>query len=289
MEEKKYCKYCGEAIEKKSVVCPKCGRQLQVVKKEEKNIKEKPKFYTEVWFMWVMLIFFSPVGIFLMWKFHDEIKKNTKIILSIIFAILFLFIVIGGEDNEPANSINSNNNLKNTNTTSGENIEIIDFSGMKENEILMWCKDKKLNCNFKREYSDNVEKDGFIKQSVNANEKVTENTKITVTYSLGKAPTSEQSNALKKAKAYAKTMKMSKQGIYEQLTSEYGEGFDVEAAQYAIDNIEWDWNENALSKAKTYRDTMSMSKSAIYDQLTSQYGEKFTAEEAQYAIDHLDD
>ena len=84
-------------------------------------------------------------------------------------------------------------------------------------------------------------------------------------------------------------MHMSKQGIYDQLTSEYGEGFDKEAAQYAIDNIEWDWNANALATAKSYRDTMSMSKNRIYDQLTSQYGEKFTKEEAQYAIDHLDD
>jgi hypothetical protein len=82
---------------------------------------------------------------------------------------------------------------------------------------------------------------------------------------------------------------MSKQGIYDQLTSEYGEGFDKEAAQYAIDNIECDWNANALAKAKSYRDKMSMSKNRIYDQLTSQYGEKFTKEEAQYAIDHLDD
>lgn len=84
-------------------------------------------------------------------------------------------------------------------------------------------------------------------------------------------------------------MNMSKARIYDQLTSEYGEGFDKDAAQYAIDNIEWDWKANALEKAKSYRDTMNMSKNRIYDQLTSKYGEQFTKEEAQYAIDHLDD
>jgi len=84
-------------------------------------------------------------------------------------------------------------------------------------------------------------------------------------------------------------MHMSKQGIYDQLTSEYGEKFAAEDAQYAIDNMTADWNANALAKAKSYQETMSMSKSAIYDQLVSEYGEKFTAEEAQYAIDHLDD
>jgi len=97
----------------------------------------------------------------------------------------------------------------------------------------------------------------------------------------------EYSSALKKAESYAKTMHMSKAGIYDQLTSEYGENFPVEAAQYAIDNIEHDWKENALKKAQTYADTMAMSDSAIYDQLISEHGEKFTAEEAQYAIDNL--
>lgn len=80
---------------------------------------------------------------------------------------------------------------------------------------------------------------------------------------------------------------MSKQGIYDQLTSEYGEKFSPEAAQYAIDNLEADWNANALAKAKTYQNTMSMSPAAIYDQLISEHGEKFTAAEAQYAVDNL--
>ncbi|MBE1553647.1 Ltp family lipoprotein [Sporosarcina limicola] len=98
----------------------------------------------------------------------------------------------------------------------------------------------------------------------------------------------EHKSALKKAETYAKTMHMSKAGIYEQLTSEYGENFPPEAAQYAIDNFVFDWKENALKKAQTYAETMSMSDSAIYDQLISEYGEKFTPKEAQYAIDNLE-
>lgn len=71
---------------------------------------------------------------------------------------------------------------------------------------------------------------------------------------------------------------MSKAGIYDQLTSEYGEKFTAEAAQYAIDNLQADWNKNALEKAKLYADTMNMSKAGVYDQLISEYGEKFTLE-----------
>jgi len=97
----------------------------------------------------------------------------------------------------------------------------------------------------------------------------------------------EEKNALKKAESYSKTMHMSKQGIYNQLTSTI-EGFSKAEAQYAIDNIQANWNQNALEKAKSYQSTMSMSKSAIYRQLTSTI-EGFTNDEAQYAIDHLDD
>lgn len=99
----------------------------------------------------------------------------------------------------------------------------------------------------------------------------------------------EYKSALTKAEQYSNTMHMSKQGIYEQLTSEYGEKFSKEAAQYAVDNVKADWNANALAKAKSYQETQNMSPAAIRDQLVSEYGEKFTAAEADYAIAHLND
>ncbi len=98
----------------------------------------------------------------------------------------------------------------------------------------------------------------------------------------------EYKSALKQASTYSKMMNMSKAGIYDQLTSEYGGKFTAEAAQYAIDNVEADWKENALKSAKTYQDTMAMSPNAIYDQLISEYGGQFTEEEAKYAIDNLE-
>ena len=45
-------------------------------------------------------------------------------------------------------------------------------------------------------------------------------------------------------------MNMSKQGIYDQLTSEAGEQFPAEVAQYAVDNLKADYNKNALKKQK---------------------------------------
>ena len=98
----------------------------------------------------------------------------------------------------------------------------------------------------------------------------------------------EYKNALRKAETYSDTMYMSKAGIYDQLVSEYGENFPEDAAQYAVDNLDADWNYNALKKAETYYKDMAMSKDAVYDQLVSEYGEQFTPEQAQYAVDHLE-
>jgi hypothetical protein len=97
----------------------------------------------------------------------------------------------------------------------------------------------------------------------------------------------EYKSALKKAESYSKTMHMSKAGIYNQLTSEHGEKFSPEAAQYAVDNLVADYKANALAKAKSYQTTMSMSPEGIRQQLTSEFGEKFTPEEADYAVQNL--
>ena len=97
----------------------------------------------------------------------------------------------------------------------------------------------------------------------------------------------EHESALKKAQMYSDTMHMSKNGLFQQLTSEYGEQFSEEAAQYAVDNVNADWNKNALEKAKQYSETMSMSKAGIFSQLTSEHGEQFTEAEAQYAVDNV--
>lgn len=291
--ESKFCEFCGNEVHIDAVMCPKCGRQLQNIKDKQENNTDnkevnnatKPKFYEQTWFMWIMLIFFAPVGIFFMWKFHPEMKKNTKIILTVVFAILFIIIMAS---NGSENDDNSGNTTK-YETNKKVEVTVVDFSSMERTTIDTWCNENNVNCKVTDEYSDTVAKGSFVSQSVSADTTIHEGDRINIVYSLGKKPSVEYTNALRKAESYSKTMHMSKKAIYDQLTSEYGEQFPADAAQYAIDNMTADWNANALAKAKSYQNTMHMSKSAIYDQLTSEYGEQFTKEEAQYAIDHLDD
>lgn len=98
----------------------------------------------------------------------------------------------------------------------------------------------------------------------------------------------EHRAALEKAQMYSDTMRMSKAGVHDQLTSAAGEGFPKAAADYAVANVKADWKANALEKAKQYRETMNMSNAAIREQLVSQAGEKFTKTEAEWAVEHLD-
>ncbi len=145
--------------------------------------------------------------------------------------------------------------------------------------------------------SDDSELATTNKQEISQNQKTVENVPVeekvkvketvAVEEKVEKTVPTEYKSALNKAKTYSDIMSMSKAGIYDQLTSEYGEKFSKEAAQYAIDNVKADWKGNALKKAQTYQKEMSMSPNAVYDQLISENGEKFTAEEAQYAKDNL--
>ena len=218
-----------------------------------------------------------------MWKFHPEMKNNTKKVLTIVFAIFFIMIMVSANNGDNTNSESANK----YNTNKKVEVTVTDFSTMEKVNVENWCRENKVNCKITDEYSDTIEKGLFVSQSIGANTTIYEGEKINIVYSLGKKPTNGETNALRKAESYSKTMYMSKQGIYNQLTSSF-EGFSDEEAQYAIDNIKADWNKNALEKAKSYQQTMSMSKNAIYNQLTSSF-EGFTNEEAQYAIDHLDD
>lgn len=79
---------------------------------------------------------------------------------------------------------------------------------------------------------------------------------------------------------------MSKQGVYDQLMQMHD--CTPEAAQYAVDHINADWNGSALAKAYDYLEFSAFSQQGLYDQLTSTAADEFTAEEAQYAVDNVD-
>ena len=267
------CNQCGTQFEGK--FCPNCGApaQSETPAVEQApvmpvaSVKAKKPIYKKWWF-WVIIAVVA-IGIIGSINGGNESSTNTDNGSS---------VVQSGDET---------NNDTTDNKTDSNKITVADFSAMSKADIENWATTNKVTVKFSEEYSDSIASGSVISQSKNANETVKEGATIKVVISKGKKPSIEYQNALKKAESYSKMMHMSKQKIYDQLTSEYGEKFPADAAQYAIDNLNVDYKANALEKADSYSKTMHMSKQKIYDQLTSEYGEKFTAEEAQYAVDNL--
>lgn len=97
--------------------------------------------------------------------------------------------------------------------------------------------------------------------------------------------TRAQENALRAAKNYLEFMSFSEQGLIDQLSSEYGDGFSLEDATWAVSQLEVDWNEQAVRSAEQYLEISAFSRAGLIDQLSSEFGSQFTVEQATYAAD----
>lgn len=94
-------------------------------------------------------------------------------------------------------------------------------------------------------------------------------------------------NALEAAEDYLDYSAFSRQGLIDQLSSDYGSGFKVEDATWAVDQLGADWKAQAVQAAKDYLDYSSFSRQGLIDQLSSSYGSQFTVEEATYAVNQI--
>ena len=97
--------------------------------------------------------------------------------------------------------------------------------------------------------------------------------------------------AVKSAQSYLDFSAFSRNGLIDQLSSEFGEQFTQEQAEYAVTYLEnnglVDWNEQAVKSAQSYLEFSSFSRQGLIDQLSSEYGEQFTQEQAIYAADQI--
>ena len=80
----------------------------------------------------------------------------------------------------------------------------------------------------------------------------------------------------------------SEQGMLQQLTISAGNGFTEAQAEYAINNLQPDWDAQAVDAAKGYlSDGQGFSASGLIQQLTSSYGDGFTDAQAEYAVNKV--
>ncbi len=64
---------------------------------------KKLKFYESNWFIWLTLVFFAPVGIFLIWK-QNKFKKGSRIAISTFFGLIFIIAVASSGTNGTSNN-----------------------------------------------------------------------------------------------------------------------------------------------------------------------------------------
>jgi host cell surface-exposed lipoprotein len=92
----------------------------------------------------------------------------------------------------------------------------------------------------------------------------------------------ELANARESARSYLDMMGFSRQGLIDQLSSEYGDQYPVEVATAAVDSLSVDWNAEAVEAAEGYLELQAFSHAGLVDQLSSEYGDQFTREQAEH-------
>lgn len=100
--------------------------------------------------------------------------------------------------------------------------------------------------------------------------------------------TGPQKHAVRSAKSYLSIQGFSRDGLIEQLSSPYGDGYDRVDATIAVDSLGVDWNEQAVRSARQYLSIMGFSCSGLIEQLSSDAGDKYTLSQATYGAHQTD-
>lgn len=128
-------------------------------------------------------------------------------------------------------------------------------------------------------------------EATSAPNPTTSSTVVVTTTTYVPTMTMSQQNAVKEALSYLDSLAFSRQGLIDQLSSQYGSQFPRADAKFAVEVVEKyysiDWNEQAVKAARSYLDSQSFSCQGLIDQLSSQYGSQFTREEATYGANSV--
>ena len=94
--------------------------------------------------------------------------------------------------------------------------------------------------------------------------------------------TAAQRNTVRSANSYLQLSGFSRQGLIDQLSSEFGDRYSVGDATVAVDSLSTDWNAQAARSAVSYLELSGFSCQGLIDQLSSELGDKYTVEQATY-------
>lgn len=94
--------------------------------------------------------------------------------------------------------------------------------------------------------------------------------------------TGPQKNAVRSATQYLSMSGFSRNGLIQQLSSDFGDGYNVSDATVAVDSLDVDWNKQAVRSATQYLSMTGFSCKGLIKQLSSGFGDKYTVSQATY-------
>ncbi len=94
--------------------------------------------------------------------------------------------------------------------------------------------------------------------------------------------TGSQKNAVRSAKQYLSMQGFSQEGLIQQLSSDYGDGYKADDAIIAVGSLNVDWNKEAVKSAKLYLSMQGFSCKGLIEQLSSSAGDKYTVTQATF-------
>ena len=302
------CKRCGEEMAKGAKVCPSCG--------------EKNSFpFFKKWWFWLIVVIVVLAIIGSLSEDEDNHDGKVKVPITSSSAsgknyedIVTQFEKAGFEnittkeitdlitgwvnkDGEVESvSIDGDTDYDSNDWFEKDAKVVISYHTFAEEETTRKESEKEKKSNDKKEETTTT-----AKATEKVTEKQTETTTIAETTTVVEttaAPSSAYDtldkttqNAYRAGIDYLNVLNFSRQGLIDQLSSEYGSGYTLEQAQNAVAAIEADgkvdWRQEAVDSANGYLEFMPFSRSELIDQLTSEYGEKFTQEEAEYAVNQV--
>lgn len=267
------------------------------------NMKEK-KFYAKKWFCILTLIFFAPVGIFLLWKYNHFSPKVSKIltVASIVFFVYALVTALPDDSSSDEPEVKTTSEAKKETQAPAETDSVTDAPA-DEN-----AKSDKFLENIKKIIEGSIGEDETIK-NITLEERIlciyvdisqTDPAPLTLE-DLAISRTSSITDAILELNDYDDMWEMitidfgnigtitnNKNSIE---TNDYGRYFPSENFKLnSTNNVPKDTpkketatlgESNALSAAKTYLQTMSFSKKGLKDQLKY---EGYTDKEAKYGV-----
>ncbi|MBE5984662.1 MAG: hypothetical protein E7248_15360 [Paenibacillaceae bacterium] len=217
---------------------------------ENENATNQPKkvpFYQSGWFTILLLIFFFPVGLYLMWR-YKKFNMVARVIVSALFVFLMIPAIFGKSKDSGVTANSTKTAVATTTSVAKSEVETTTVPESTTVEEITTVADT----------------------TTTAETTVAQETQAKVTMG--------QKNALSKAGTYLSISAFSHSGLIEQLKFEQ---FSDEEATYAADNCGADWNEEAAKKANTYLSISSFSRDSLIDQLKF---DGFTQEQAEYGV-----